>query len=136
MGKNLLLIRCFVLLVLFASGNCDARGQSAKQKREAGYQTKLQSYSDVLKPGMTRKNVEDYLRAKSAAFGQLCCIDERSALADLVKIGKEKHPWYCEEHIVYIAFQFAAVEPHKGWEAYDSDTLKTITIFHKLEGCL
>jgi hypothetical protein len=92
---------------------------------------------------MTSKNVEAYLRAKGVTFGQLCswgegelCIDERSAYADLVKIGKEKHPWYCEEHSVYIAFQFAAVEPHKGWEAYDSDTLKRVTIYHKLEGCL
>jgi hypothetical protein len=136
MRKNLLSIRCFVFLLLFATGNCDGGGQSAKQKREAAYQAKLQSYSDVLKPGMTRKSVEDHLRAEGVVFGQLCCIDERSAYADLVKIGKEKHPWYCEEHNVYIAFQFAAVEPHKGWEGYDSDALKRITIFHKLEGCL
>jgi len=130
-------MRCFALLVLFTSGNRDVRAQSAQQKREAAYQAKLQSYSDVLKPEMIRKNVEDYLlRAKGVAFGQLCCIDERSALANLVKIGNEKHPWYCEEHNVYIAFQFAAVEPHKGWQAYDSDTLERITIFHKFEGCL
>jgi hypothetical protein len=136
MGKNLLLVRCFVLLVLFTAGSSDARAQSAKEKREAAYQAKLQSYTDVLKPGMTRKNVEDYLRGKGVAFGQLCCIDEKSAFADLVYIGKEKHPWYCEKHSVFIAFQFAAVEPHKGWEAYDSDTLKSITVFHKFEGCL
>jgi hypothetical protein len=136
MGKILLSIQGFVLLVLFAAGSCDARAQSKREKREAAYQTKLQSYSDVLKPGMTRKNVEDYLRAKGVAFGQICCIEERSAYADIVTIGKEKHPWHCEAHNVYIAFQFAAVEPHKGWEAYDSDTLKSITVFHKLEGCL
>jgi hypothetical protein len=129
-------MRSFVILVLIASGSCDDRGQSAKQKRETAYQAKLQSYSDVLEPGTTRKVVEDYLRTKGVAFGQLCCIDERSAYADLVKIGEEKHPWYCEKHNVYIAFQFAAVEPHKGWEGYDSDTLKRITIFHKLDGCL
>jgi hypothetical protein len=136
MGKNLLSISGFVLLVLFASGSYDTRGQSAKQKREATYQTKLQSYADVLNTGMTRKNVEDYLRAKGVAFGQLCCIDESSVFSDLVKIGKEKHPWYCEEHNVYIAFQFVSVEPQKGFEAHDSDTLKEITIFHKLDGCL
>jgi hypothetical protein len=129
-------MQCFVLLVLFTVGSCDAKAQSAKEKREAAYQAKLQSYSDVLKPGTTRENVEDYLRAKGVAFGQLCCIDERSASADLVKIGKEKRPWYCEENNAYVAFQFAAVEPHKGWEAYDSDTLKSITIYHKFEGCL
>ena len=119
-----------------ANGNCCAQGHSAKQKREAAYQAKLLSYSDALKPGMTRKGVEAYLRAKGVVFQQLCCVDERTALADLVKIGKEKHPWYCEEHNVYVAFQFAAVETHESWQAYDSDTLKRITIFHKFEGCL
>lgn len=84
MGKNLLLMRCFVFLVLFTAGSCDAGAQSAKEKREAAYQAKLQSYSDVLKPGMTRKNVEVYLRGKGVSFGQLCCIDEKSAFADLV----------------------------------------------------
>ncbi|MFZ0739524.1 MAG: hypothetical protein WBL70_05160 [Candidatus Acidiferrales bacterium] len=125
-----------LVLVLLITTSCDAWGQSAQKKREAAYQAKLQSYSDVLKPGMTRKDVEDYLRGKVVAFGQLCCIDEKTASADLVYIGKEKHPWYCEKHNVFIAFQFAAVEPHKGWEAYDSDTLKRITVFHKWEGCL
>ena len=123
-------------LVLLLTTACETWGQSAQKKREAAYQVKLQSYSDVLKPGMTRKNVEDYLRGKGVAYGQLCCIDEKSAYADLVYIGKEKHPWYCEKHSVYIAFQFAAVEPHKFSEAYDSDTLKSITVFHKLDGCL
>jgi len=130
------LLRGVAFLALLAIWSCSAFGQSKKQKREAAYQSKLQSYTEALKPGMTRKNIEDYLRSKRVAFGQLCCIDERSAYADLVKIGKEKHPWYCEEHSVYIAFQFAAVEPHKGWEAFDSDVLKRITVFHKLEGCL
>lgn len=136
MSRNLLILRCFVLLVLLASGDGYARGQSKQKKREAAYQAKLQSYSDVLKPGMTRKNVEDYLRAKGVEFGKLCCVDKASVFSDLVKIGKEKHPWYCEEHNVYITFQFVSVEPQKGLEAHDSDTLKEITIFHKLDGCL
>ena len=69
---------CILLLGVVASGNCHDWGQSAQQKRETAYQAKLQSYSDVLKPGITRKNVEDYLRTKGVAFGRLCCIDERS----------------------------------------------------------
>ena len=136
MARNPLLLRCFLIILVLATGIRDAGGQSAQQKREAGYQARLQSYSDILKPEMTRKNVEDYLRTKGVAFTRLCCIDERSAYADLVKIGTEKHPWYCEAHNVYIAFQFAAADPHKVVEAYDSDTLKRITIFHHLDGCL
>ena len=84
---------------------------------------------------MTRKEVEDYLKAKSIKFGQICCAeDERSTLADLIRIGQEHAPWFCEEQIVYVAFQFAAVERHKPYKGYDSDTLKKIIIFHHLEG--
>jgi hypothetical protein len=135
MSQELVRKRRLILLLTLVAG-CNAAGPNAQKKREATYQARLQSYSDVLKPGMTRKYVEDYLRSKGVTFHQLCCIDERSASADLLKIGMEEHPWYCSEHDVYVAFQFAAVEPHKPWEAYDSDTLKRDTIFHKLEGCL
>ena len=85
---------------------------------------------------MTRKEVEDYLHAKNISFGQLCCIDERGAYAGLFKIGKEGHSWYCEQHTVYIAFQFAAVKPRDALKADDLDMLKRVTIFHELDGCL
>jgi hypothetical protein len=58
MKRNLLPMRYLVLLLPFACGNYEALGQSAQQKRDAAYQAKLQSYSDVLKPGMTRKEVD------------------------------------------------------------------------------
>jgi hypothetical protein len=130
------LIRILAFLLLLTT-NFGAWGQSAKQKREAGYQAALQSYSDALKPGTTRRSVEDYLQAKGVNYEKMCCIDERSAEAELVRIGKEKHPWYCSEHNVYIAFQFVD-EPHEGWRPSDRelDKLKSITIYHWLEGCL
>jgi hypothetical protein len=53
-----------------------------------------------------------------------------------VRIGKEHHPWYCEEHIVYVAFQFAATEPHGDARLSDSDVLKRITVWHHLQGCM
>jgi hypothetical protein len=109
MAKESSFFRGLVFLALFAIGSCLAWAQSKQQKREAAYQSKLQSYSEALKPGMPRKVSEEYIRTKGTAFGQLCCIEETSVFADLVKIGNEKHPWYCEEHNVYIAFQFAAL---------------------------
>jgi hypothetical protein len=117
--------------------NLDAWGQSAKQKREAGYQEALQSYSEALKLGATRKSVEDYFQTNGTKYQKMCCVVERSAYAELIKIGEEKHPWYCSEHNVYIAFQFVD-EPHKGlqFSDKDSDKLKSITIYHWLEGCL
>lgn len=133
------LVLAFAFLVAAVTPvGCSWRKQ-AQNKREARYQTALQPYSEMLRPGATRKDAEDYLRAEKTSFGQICCIDEPSTFADLVKIGKEHHPWYCEEHNVYIAFQFAAVTPRTGvppYDASDSDVLKSITIWHHFEGCL
>jgi hypothetical protein len=39
-----------------------------QQKRELGYQSALLSYSAVLRLGMTRKDVEDYLQTKNISF--------------------------------------------------------------------
>jgi hypothetical protein len=129
-------IRILVFLLLFTTG-FGARGQSANQKREADYQAVLRSYSDAIKPGATRKSVEDYFQTNGIKYQKMCCVAERSAYAELVRIGKEKHPWYCSEHNVYIAFQFVD-EPHEGWRPSDKDLdkLKSITIYHWLEGCL
>jgi len=109
----------------------------AKNQREASYRSALQIYSQSLKPGLTRKEVEEYFRGKGVTFGQMCCIEERSAFADLVKVGEEAHPWYCSEHFVYIAFQFAATKPGPLGKLYDdTDVLKKVTIYHQLGGCL
>jgi hypothetical protein len=130
-----------VTAVIFVVLSCTTVGcalrKRAQEKREITYQSALRSYSEVLKPGMTRREVEDYLRAKNIDFSQMGWVeDERTAYADLTKIGKEHAPWYCEHHNVYVAFQFAAVEAHKPAEARDLDALKKITIFHWLEGCM
>jgi hypothetical protein len=126
-----------LLILILVSAACDLGGEKKKQKREAAYQAARQSYSDVMKPGMTRKDVEEYFRTKAVVFSQLCCIEAGNTYADLIKIGKEKHPWYCEAHNVYVAFQFAAAEPRDNPPSTrDSDILKKVTVFHKLEGCL
>jgi hypothetical protein len=136
MSRRTSLRFAFLFLALFATMP-KTPGQSAKEKREAAYQAALKSYSEILKPGMTRKNVEDYLKAKGVKYVRMRCIDEQTAWVDIVSIGKEKHPWYCSAHNVYIAFQFAD-EPHEGVRPSDRDTdkLKSITVHHSLEGCL
>ncbi len=131
-----LLIPGLILIALCATAVGCAWRKQAQRKREEAYQSALNSYSEALKPGMTRKEVEDYLHARDIRFQQMCCVDERSAFADLVRIGQEGHPWYCSEQNIYIAFQFAAVEPHSWLKAYDSDSLKKVSIFRWLEGCL
>jgi hypothetical protein len=114
--------------------------KQAKQKREIGYQSALRSYSEVLKPGMTREEVENYLRTKNTEFRHMCCINGEIAKGvwdDLTKVGEEDAPWYCGEHNVYIAFQFTSHKRQEGtWEAHPTDVLKSITVHHELEGCL
>ncbi len=66
----------------------------------------------------------------------MCCVEERSAFADLVRIGQEDAPWYCSENYVFVAFEFAAVESHNPLKAYDTDSLKTVTLYRQLGGCL
>ena len=108
------------------------------QERELAYQFALRSYSEALKLGISRKDVEDYLRGKSKAFSQRCCMEQARSNAwdDLTKIGEERSPWYCSKHNVYIGFAFVSTESHFVPEAHDSDTLTAVTIFHAMEGCL
>jgi hypothetical protein len=101
-----------------------------EQKREALYKSALSAYSKDLPLGMSRKNVEDYLGAKAIHF-------EKSSAADLVKIGQEPDPWFCNEVDVYVAFEFNFVEAHKrAWEPYDSDVLNWTHITRRGERCL
>jgi len=113
-----------------------------QEKREAAYQLVLDSYGQIFNAGMTRKEVEDHLRAKSIEFRQMCCVDTKESSTrrswdDLTKIGEEEVPWVCSENNVYVAFQFADHDEHGArWQADDLDTLKALTIYHQLEGCV
>ena len=107
-------------------------------QRDAFYQTTLRSYSEALRLGMTRKDVEAYLRGKSKPFQQMCCMERsaKNAYDDLTKIGEESHPWFCSAHNVYIGFEFVSAESHRFPEAHESDTLTKVMVYHWLEGCL
>ena len=119
-----------------ASGAC-AESAQLVQRREAGYQVQLAAYTAALKPGTTRTEVEAYLRTNGKEFHQTCCMGKwKNAYDDLTKIGQERHPWYCSAHTVYIGFEFVSGGSHEFPEAHDSDTLKGIQIYHRLEGCL
>jgi len=113
----------------------------AQQKREVAYKAALRSYSEVLRPGVTRNEVESYLRAENVRFGQMCCVDptdlSKGVYDDLTKIGQEDAPWFCSEMNIYVAFQFTGPDRHAvGWTADASDTLKSVTIYRRLESCL
>jgi hypothetical protein len=135
---RLFLAAAIAILAVFAVHRLgEARAQT---KREAAYEVILRSYAQVLKPGMTRKDVEDYLRERNVAFRHMCCVDFKSSKSvwdDLVKIGQEKPPFVCSEKNVYVAFQFAGEGTHKsGWDSQPSDKLTAVTFYPWLEGCL
>ncbi len=124
---------CASVLVAVACAHSAAR---AKQ-REAGYHAELGAYSAALKPGTTRMDVEAFLRRKGREFTQMCCMNHsKNAYDDLIRIGTERPPWYCSAQNVYIGFEFVSSGSHQFPEAHDSDTLKSVQIFHWLEGCL
>jgi len=118
----------------------NVREKRSQQKRDVAYQTALRSYSEVFKPGMTRKEVEDFLRARNKVFRHRCCVDIKKSMDvwdDLVKIAQEDAPWVCSEKNIYIAFQFAGTEPHPTPPSVEpSDKLTAVTIYPWLEGCL
>ena len=142
MKRILLLFLLLVGVVLLVLGIRHELKLQAKRKREAAYQSALLSYTEVLKPGMTRKEVEDYLRARTVDFSQMCCVDgaqvhPKHSLDDVTKVGQEDAPWFCSEHYVFVAFQFEDHGEYKSiWGADDKDILKSVTIFEQLGGCL
>ena len=97
--------------------------------KEVRYKNQINAFSDDLKPGMKRSDVESYLRSRNIQFSQMCCSGAKlNAMDDLVEVGHEKAGLICIERSVYVAFQFAAVEPNDKWLA-DSDRLVGSTLF-------
>jgi hypothetical protein len=125
-----------ILLATSVSIACTHSAEQAR-RREAGYQAQLAAFSQSVKPGMSRQEVESSLRTGGRDIQQMCCMGKwKNAYDDLTKIGQEPHPWYCSAHSVYIGFEFVSDGRHEFPEAHDSDTLKGVQIYHWLEGCL
>ena len=109
--------------------------QHTERKQEAAYQVALGSYSARIKLGTSRRDLETYFHLKAIPFHRQR-IEEHEAYADLTKIGEGDHPWYCHKKVVYIAFQFTAVEKRPDSTGQSPlDTVKQITLFPQLEGC-
>jgi hypothetical protein len=133
--EKLSLILTFVLVALSVTGTgCAARRRA---HREAAYQADLRSYSEALKPGMTRKSVEDYLRERninfrypSSFFYQTDIVREPTADTDVVKIGNEPPPhFFCSDTGIYIGLVFAATDKRSSLTADDSDVLNQVILF-------
>ena len=134
--KRWLVILTVLVIVLSALAVRRSVQTTERRKREIGYKVALRTYSEAFHPGIARRELEDSLRSRNTDFTWMyTAFGERteSQYADLVKIGEETAPWYCEEEYVYVAFEFSGVERHK---QNDSDVLERIEIFQPDEGCL
>ena len=101
---------------------------AATRKRETGYSLALKAYSEALHPGMTRKDIEEYLRSRKTQFrSELGPVGGRpeSQWADLVKIGEEA-TFSCSKVYVYLAFEFSPAYDFR--LRIDSDVLQRIEI--------
>ena len=129
--RHLITVVLLALVVLAAVATPYTWG---RMKREAGYRSTLHSYSAVLKLGMSRQQVEDYLQSNGVSFGQVCCVEEHSAMSDVVKAGEEKaFSPLCSSEQVLITFEFAAREPHDALKLYPSDELKKIVLWRPMD---
>jgi hypothetical protein len=128
------------VIAAFVIGLRNMQENRAQRKREIEFQRVVRTYSDVLKRGMTRKEVEDYFHSKKIVFHQMCCVDTKSVKRewdDLTKISQEDPPVVCRAKNIYVAFQFAGTRPHEAvTSAEDSDRLTAVTVYPSLEGCL
>jgi hypothetical protein len=117
-------------LTLCALSACAARHTTAS----------LHIYSQHLKPGMTRKEVEDYFRSNKIAFAQMCCIQPHKThpLDDLVKVGTQHFPIPCGDQSYYVAFIFSD-RPNSnvalGATPDDLDMLQSIIALHWVDDC-
>jgi hypothetical protein len=135
MKRWLLLLIALVIAVSALAVRSSARA-TARRKREIGYQVGLSTYSKALHLGITRKELEDYLRLNNTNFASVFTAyggRRESQWADVVKIGEESSPWYCSEAYVYVAFEFSGAEQFK---RNDSDVLEKIELFRPYTGCL
>ena len=76
-------------------------------RRNAQYRAVLKSYSDVLKPGTKRGDVENYFTmSRYVSFN-------RGASQDTVDVAREGPGWVCKDQLVYLVFEFDRTEPSK-----------------------
>jgi len=134
--KRWLVILTVSVIVLSALAVRRSVQTTARRKREIGYQAALRTYSDAFHPGITRKELEDSLRSRRINFTRMYTAfggTTQCQYADLVKIGEETAPWYCEVEYVYVAIEFSGTDKYK---QNDADVLERIEEFRPDQGCL
>ena len=93
------------------------REARAAGHRQAGYNARLEEFQREWTLGMSREESEEKLRAKGIAFQQQCCLapdDSQLTLDDVVKIGEEEGPFFCDGTAVNVVLGYRAGEAKRG----------------------
>src|SRR5437879_10472041 len=105
-----LLVILIPVMVLVAAARDSEKKRAAA--REASYQRALAVYTDALKPGMNRRQVEEYLENKGVSFNRIYAVQQQATTYDdITKLGEENSPErYCSRLDIFVAFEFYAFE--------------------------
>jgi len=122
-----------ILAVFAAIGVVEGGFVISDLRREAAYERELAAYSNSIKLGTNRDDVEDYLRARGLKFEPVCCTKKGNDYfpIDDVRLGRGKGRWFCEPETVYLQFEFTPADP---FPRGSSGTLRGIGLSHSPGG--
>jgi hypothetical protein len=139
-SKLIMLVLIVVAAALSAMLMKSAAEKRVEKERHAVYESILREYSMALRPGTPRNQVEAMLDSRGRSFQQMCCLLDknrnRNALQDLVRIGSEPMPWYCNPTNMYLVFEFDSLPDPRSLKAHPDDTLRKIALSPGLQRCL
>ena len=124
-----------VLAIWYGWSKHSQRKQDAARQREVEYEAALRSYSTIITPEMSRRQVEELLHRRGIGFVGFPAYSEDSAYADLVKIGEEKIGWYCGPGSVNVAIRFETATNRRSLQN-PSDNVKRVTLFKLFQDCM
>jgi hypothetical protein len=126
-----------VVIAIAAVAFFEMREANTRKKQTVATESQaaLLRYEKRFKPGMSRKDVEDNLRASNTAFFERCCYEDQTT-ATVVKLADDVPPWYCSELPVYLVLEFSPEPPFDPGRSFGSDVLKHVHLLSQGEGCL
>jgi hypothetical protein len=115
-----------VIVLALANIQSFMRAKQMEQERQRSYRAKVDVYRSILKIGISREQVEAYLRQTGAPYQRSCC--EAGVFSDRTRVGHEAPGWICRNWDVYVQFQFAGEDRNEGAPA-GTDALTQIDLF-------
>jgi hypothetical protein len=105
-----------------------------RTKRDAQYQTALHTYTDEIKPGMARSDVEEILRRRNTSFQQVKLAGD--GLEDLITIGREDPTGFCIWNDVDVRIHFNSSYDKSDAKGLPADKVEYVNIFEWPRDCL